>query len=453
MSLSEVAQGVRGELIGGDAPIIGVSTDTRTLTPGQLFIALKGPSFDGHAFVEAARAAGACGAVIQDEMETVLPVIRVSDTRKALGELGAAWRVRFHIPVVAVTGSNGKTTVKEMVGAILNVKGETLVSTGNLNNDIGVPLVLCGLRPEHQFAVLELGMNHSGEIRYLAGLVKPTVAVITNAAAAHLAGLGSLEAVADAKGEITAGLAAGGVLVLNRDDRFFDYWRRMAGGQCVLSFGFDPQADVRATDCSEADGRFTLHVRDRSTAVSLPLAGRHNVANALAAAAAAFAVGLDMAQIRTGLERVEPVPGRLNVRTGRGGAQILDDSYNANPSSVTAGIDVLAARPGRRIVVLGDMAELGPEARSLHESVGRYARSRGIDALHGLGEMSRAAVDAFGPAGVYHDDRAELVERLMAEADGETTFLVKGSRSMRMDEIADALADAPADAPREGSSH
>lgn len=443
MSLSEIAEGVRGELAGADAGITGVSTDTRSLNRGELFVALKGPSFDGHAFVEAARQAGAAGAVVQVDVDTTLPTIRVADTRRALGKLAATWRARFDIPVVAVTGSNGKTTVKEMIGAILGIKGETLISTGNLNNDIGVPLVLCGLRPAHRFAVVELGMNHRGEIRYLTGLVKPTVALITNAAPAHLEGLGSVEAVAEAKGEIMAGLAAGGVMVLNRDDRFFEEWRRMAGSHCVLSFGFHDEADVRATDCTEADGRFTLRIRDQSTEVVLPLPGRHNIANALAAAAASFAVGLDLAGIRTGLQRVKPVPGRLCVRAGVGGARILDDSYNANPASVIAGIDVLAASTGRRILVLGDMAELGERARALHEEVGRHARSRGIDALHGLGEMSAAAVAAFGPAGVHHRDRAELVASLKSEADGDTTLLVKGSRSMRMDEIVGALSEAP----------
>jgi len=440
MSLSEIAQGVHGELIGADGRIQGVSTDTRTLNRGELFVALKGPNFDGHAFLEAARDAGAAGALVQDEVATPLPRIRVADTRKALGELAGTWRSRFAIPVVAVTGSNGKTTVKEMIGAILTIKAPTLISTGNLNNEIGVPLVLCGLRPEHQYAVIEMGMNHPGEIGYLSHIARPTVAVITNAAAAHLAGLGSLEAVADAKGEIMTGLGGGGVAVLNRNDPYFETWRRMAGGHTVLSFGFDPQADVHPTDCSEAAGRFRLHIRGRETDVSLPLAGRHNIANALAAAAAAFAVGLEPAQIKTGLERVTPVPGRLCARPGLHGAQLLDDSYNANPASVAAGIDVLAAYPGRRVMVLGDMAELGAEARALHQRVGEQARVRGIDALHGFGDMSEAAVEAFGPDGVHHRDREALVAALRAAADEHTTFLVKGSRSMRMDEVADALA-------------
>lgn len=443
MSLAEIAQGVHGELIGRDAFIKGVSTDTRALNRGELFVALKGPNHDGHRFLAAAHDAGAAGALVQSEADTALPLIMVRDTLKALGELAATWRARFSIPVVAVTGSNGKTTVKEMIGSILTVKAPALISTGNLNNNIGVPLVLCGLRPEHQYAVIEMGMNHPGEIGYLSRMAQPTVAVITNAAAAHLEGLGSLEAVADAKGEILAGLAGGGVVVLNRDDEFYETWRRMAGGRTVLSFGFDADADVHPAGWSEAGGRFRLHIRDRSVDVALPLAGRHNVANALAAAAAAFAVGMDPEQIGTGLARVKPVPGRLCIRAGVRGARLLDDSYNANPASVAAGIDVLAAHTGRRVLVLGDMAELGADARALHERVGEQARARGIDALHGLGELSEAAVRAFGPGGSHHRDRDELVAALQAEANGDTTFLIKGSRSMRMDTVVEALADAP----------
>lgn len=441
MTLAEIAQGVQGELIGRDARIQGVSTDTRTLNRGELYVALKGPNFDGHAFLEAARDAGAAGALVQAENGAGLPLIKVGDTLTALGDLARTWRSRFSIPVVAVTGSNGKTTVKEMIGAILTVKAPALISTGNLNNEIGVPLVLCGLRPEHQYAVIEMGMNHPGEIAYLSRLAAPTVAVITNAAAAHLEGLGSVESVADAKAEIMTGLGGGGVVVLNRDDRFFETWRRMAASHSVLSFGFDTAADVQPSDCAVAEGRFRLHIRDREIDVALPLAGRHNIANALAAAAAAFAVGMDLEQIKTGLERVSPVPGRLCTRRGVGGARILDDSYNANPGSVAAGIDVLAAQPGRRVMVLGDMAELGAEARAMHERVGEQARGKGIDALYGFGDLSETAVRAFGPGGIHHRDRAELVTALRAEADNNTTFLVKGSRSMRMDEIVEALAE------------
>ncbi|HSH41664.1 MAG TPA: UDP-N-acetylmuramoyl-tripeptide--D-alanyl-D-alanine ligase [Arenicellales bacterium] len=441
MRLSEIAQAVHGELIGRDARIQGVSTDTRTLNDGELFVALKGPKFDGHAFIEAARRAGAAGALVQSEQDSPLPVVKVADSLKALGELAAAWRARFSIPLVAVTGSNGKTTVKEMIGSILTLRAPALISTGNLNNDIGVPLVLCGLRPEHRYAVIEMGMNHPGEIDYLSRLARPTVALINNAAPAHLEGLGSVEAVADAKGEIINGLDDGGVVVLNRDDPFFDHWQSMAGSRAVLSFGFDPRAEVRAADGALAEGRFLLQLRDRTVEVELPLAGRHNIANALAAAAAASAVGIDAEQIKAGLERVRPVPGRLCVRGGAGGARLLDDSYNANPASVAAGIEVLAAYPGRRVLVLGDMAELGAEARALHQRAGEQARERGIDALYGLGDMSGAAVEAFGAGGAHYHDREALIEALRDEAGPGTTFLIKGSRSMRMDEIVAALAE------------
>ncbi|MGA8259076.1 MAG: UDP-N-acetylmuramoyl-tripeptide--D-alanyl-D-alanine ligase [Arenicellales bacterium] len=384
-----------------------------------------------------------------------LPLIEVADTRKALGQIASHWRSRFDIPVVAVTGSNGKTTVKEMIGSILALKAPVLISKGNLNNEIGVPLTLCGLRPEHRYAVIEMGMNHRGEIGYLSRLARPTVAVITNAASAHLEGLGTVQAVADAKGEIMWGLAAGGVAVLNRDDAYFEHWRGMAAGHPVLSFGFETTADVHpAAAAAAGEHRFQLSVHDRALEVALPLAGRHNIANAMAAAAAAFAVGADLEQIKAGLEKVEPVPGRLCVRKGVGGAEILDDSYNANPASVAAGIDVLAARAGRRILVLGDMAELGAETRTLHRQAGEHARGRGIDELHGLGEMSEEAVAAFGPAGFHHRDRGELVARLKAEANGDTTFLIKGSRRMRMEEVVEALVEAPGESPRaDGSGH
>lgn len=449
MSLSEIATDVGGQLLGRDGRIEGVSTDTRTLNRGELFVALKGPSFDGHAFLDAAREAGAAGALVQAEVKTALPVIEVTDTRKALGELACAWRSRFDIPLVAVTGSNGKTTVKEMIGSILTVESPTLVSTGNLNNEIGVPLVLCRLRPEHRYAVVEMGMNHPGEIGYLSQLAKPTVAVITNAASAHLEGLGTVQAVADAKGEIMYGLAPGGVAVLNRDDAYFEHWTRMAAGHLVLSFGMGSACDVHPSECpwTEPGGGpvtsngFRLHVKDRTVDVDLPLLGRHNVMNALAAAAAAYAVGVELDQIKTGLERMKAVPGRLCLRPGVEGAQILDDTYNANPASVIAGIDVLAARPGRRIIVLGDMFELGSEARALHEQVGDHARRRGIDELHGFGDMSEAAVAAFGPAGVHHRSREDLVRRLRAEAGADTTFLIKGSRRMRMEEVVEALSE------------
>jgi len=440
MTLSEIARGVHGELCGGDARITGVSIDTRTLNRGELFVAIRGPNFDGHDFVAAAAEAGAAGAIVQSGVGADLPQIRVEDSVKALGDLAATWRERFSIPVIAVTGSNGKTTVKEMTGSIMSARAPALVSTGNLNNQIGVPLVLCGLRPEHQAAVVEMGMNRRGEIGRLSRIARPTVVVITNASAAHLQGVGTVEAVADEKGDILCGLGAGGVAVLNRDDAFYEYWRRMAGGNAVLSFGFDAAAEVRATDHAAGSGRFRLHLRDRACDVDLPLAGRHNVANALAAAAAAFAAGAELAQIRRGLEDTAPLQGRLCERPGPGGSVILDDTYNANPASVEAGIAVLAARPGRRILVLGDMGELGSDAARFHEQAGALARERGIDELHAVGEMGAAAAAAFGSAGRHHSDRGALVALLEGAAAEGTTILVKGSRFMRMDEIANALA-------------
>jgi len=440
MSLAELAALLEGRLLGADARFTGVSHDTRTLAPGELYVALAGERFDGHDFLPQARARGAAGALVARALETTLPRVQVPDTRAALGRLAAHWRARFSLPLVAVTGSNGKTTVKEMIGAILGARGRGCVTRGNLNNDIGVPLTLLRLREGDRFAVIEMGMNHAGEIRCLAGLAAPTVALVTNAAEAHLAGLGSVEAVARAKGEIYEGLAPDGVAVINADDAHADLWRRLAAPRRLVTFGLERAADVMAEYRLDATGSdVRLHGAWGEAALRLRLLGRHNVGNALAAAAAALAAGADPDALARGLEQVRPVPGRLETRAGIRGARVIDDTYNANPASLAAALDVLARLPGERVLVLGDMAELGPGAAAFHREAGRRARTAGVARLYALGDLAAEAAASFGAGARRFDAHAPLIDALGQELHREATVLVKGSRVMRMDRVVAGL--------------
>jgi UDP-N-acetylmuramoyl-tripeptide--D-alanyl-D-alanine ligase len=440
MTLSEAASLVQGELSGADREFLSVATDTRRIADGALFVALKGERFDGHDFLAEAHARGAAGALVQRADARELAQIRVGNTHVALGALAAGWRLRFAIPVIAVTGSNGKTTVKEMIAAILRVRAPGLATTGNLNNDIGVPLTLLGLRARDRFAVVEMGMNHAGEIARLAQLTRPSVAVITNAQSAHLEGLGTVEAVARAKGEIFEGLDADGVAIVNADDPHAALWRELAGARRVVSFGLHAAADVSARYRLEgAAALLTLRAPQGEVAVRLELAGAHNVCNALAASAAALACGADLRQVQTGLETLRPVPGRLHLRAGRNGARVFDDSYNANPDSVRAALAVLAAAPGERLLVLGDMAELGAEGIELHRQIGAAARAAGIEHLFALGELTRHTVAEAGPGARHFDSHAALAEAAAAVLKPALTVVVKGSRRMRMEDIVGAL--------------
>ncbi len=446
-TLAQAAETMRGKLAGDDAGFLGVSTDTRTLNAGELFVALVGPNFDGCDFVEAAADKRAAGAVVGKSVDTPLATISVPDTRLALGELAASWRRRMPARIVGVTGSNGKTTLKEMLSACLSLEAQTLATDGNLNNDIGVPLMLARLSPEHAYAVLEMGANHPGEIAYLTALVEPQVVAITNAAAAHLEGFGSVEGVARAKGEILQGTTRPECAVLNADDAYFELWLEMAADIPVVSFGVDRRADVRATDirASDTGSEFELELPGRDIAVRLPLAGVHNVQNAAAAAAVACALGIDPAIIARGLNNVRPVPGRLRRLSTIGAAALFDDSYNANPASVIAAAEFLAAQPGTGWLVLGDMAELGDEAPALHRAVGRAARQAGISRLFATGELSKRAVEAFGSGALWFDSVEALTDavRTALQEDGAPNLLVKGSRSMRMERVVAGLAATP----------
>jgi UDP-N-acetylmuramoyl-tripeptide--D-alanyl-D-alanine ligase len=441
-TLTAVAREAQGRLVGADRSFGIVSTDTRSLVPGALFVAIPGDRFDGNDFVPEAQAKGAAGALVSRLAAAKLPQIEVRDSRRALGAMARAWRASFSIPIVAVTGSSGKTTVKELVAAILGVSRSICVTQGNLNNDIGVPLTLMRLTDEHDAAVIELGANHMGEIDYLGSLVEPTVGIITNAAAAHLEGFGSLEGVCRGKGELLDHLPRAGTAVLNADDRFRSDWVARSRCEFTVTFGYAANADCRVLGeplFMATGSEFRMRLPDGEEAdVWLPLLGRQNVANALAAAAAAQAVGASTEDIVAGLARAVPVRGRLRAVPGRHGATIVDDSYNANPGSVRAALDHLAALSGRRILVLGNMAELGPTALELHKEIGDYARGR-CDQLIAIGELAGEAARVFGAAGqrVADIDAARVaLEPLLGP---DVTVLVKGSRVMGLDRLVKAL--------------
>ncbi|MDH3376877.1 MAG: UDP-N-acetylmuramoyl-tripeptide--D-alanyl-D-alanine ligase [Gammaproteobacteria bacterium] len=447
----QAAAGILGSSVrGGDVEFNGVSIDSRTTREGDLFVALRGPNFDGHDFVTAAVENGAVAALIIGGDKVPVPSLTVKDTYRALGQLAADWRRRFELPVIAITGSNGKTTVKQMVGTILRARDAGVVAEGNLNNHIGMPLTLLRLRDSDRFAVLELGMNHPGEISYLTAIAQPTIAVINNAAAAHLQGLGSIGGVARAKGEIFEGLRDAGIAVINIDDRHAALWMDLTSSRRRMTFGLDPSADVSATYSLRPDASdMTIITPAGQLELTLPLPGVHNVRNALAATAASLAAGAQLADIKQGLERVAPVAGRVVSRRGIGGAAIIDDSYNANPASLYAALEVLAAQSGERLLVLGDMNELGSESAALHTEAGIEARRAGVNGLYAVGAMSRHTVRGFGDGAHHFDNQQALIAALEPRLHAGVTALVKGSRGTRMERVVAALlADAGADRVR-----
>ncbi len=450
MDLDELARATGGAAAGERVGFSGVGTDSRVIAPGELFVALRGESFDGHDYVPQAIGRGAAAALVSRRVgsEREIPQVVVKDTRIALGLLAAAWRSRFPLPVAALTGSNGKTTVKEMLASILAVhcggRGDVLATEGNLNNDIGVPLMLLKLREHHRYAVLELGMNHLGEIDYLARLVAPRVALVNNAHRAHIGILGSIEAIAQAKGEIYAGLRAGGIALVNADDPFAGYWKGLAAGRTVVTFGAAEGADVRGR---LEQGQLRLVTPLDAFAVTLQVPGEHNAANAIAACAAAFALEIPPRDIQAGLAAYAGTKGRLQARRGLGGATVIDDTYNANPDSLKAAIRVLAAAPGRRVLVMGDMGELGEAGAALHAEAGAFARGAGIERLLAVGPLSVHAVEAFGPPAAHFPSIEALASEARVEAaKRKVTLLVKGSRFMRMERVVERLAAEGADA-------
>lgn len=444
MRLAEAAIPIGAKLVGDDRHFNGCSTDSRNLSPGQLFIALRGRRFDGHDFIRAAEQNGASAALVDSTpASTTLPLLVVEDTLQAMGQLAAAWRSRFDIPLFAVTGSNGKTTVKDMLASILSRHVPIVATAGNLNNEIGVPITLFALGAEHCHAVVEMGANHPGEIRRLSRLAGPTVAVITQCAPAHLEGFGSIDGVARAKAEIFAGLAAGGAAVINADDRYADLWRRASTQFRQISFGLESAADVTARQLQGApeidQKEFMLITPRGEIEVTVHLPGRHNVLNALAAAACCEAIGVPLEEVRSGLGAIHSLKGRLEVKTGMRASRVLDDTYNANPVSLQAALDVLHQYPGRHWLVLGDMGELGNAAVDLHYGAGETARECGVERLYAIGDLSRHAVAGFGSGARHFGAVDDLIHALQQGLGGEVTVLVKGSRAMAMERIVNAV--------------
>jgi UDP-N-acetylmuramoyl-tripeptide--D-alanyl-D-alanine ligase len=446
MNLSEAASRSGARVMNADVHFTGCSIDSRTVQKGNLFIALRGEKFDGHNYIGAAMKNGACAALVEQEgSDNTIPLLVAKDTRQTMASLAGSWRNDFDIPLLAVTGSNGKTTVKEMIRSVLGQRAQVLSTRGNLNNEIGVPLTLFGLGDEHEYAVIEMGANHAGEIAMLSGLARPGVAVITQCAPAHLEGFGSLEGVARAKAEIYSGLGAEGTAVINADDDYAGFWREVASQFRQISFGITNQADVCASniqvDAENGHTRFWLDTPSSSGLVKLSLQGNHNVMNALATAACCTAVEVAFDDIRQGLEKISAVQGRLQLKITAAGIRVLDDTYNANLASLKAGIHTLTAYPGKHWLVFGDMGELGDYSVDMHRQAGEAARLQGVDRLYATGTASKYAVEKFGQGARHFEKIEDLLEALHREIEADVTLLVKGSRFMAMDRVVTSLME------------
>jgi UDP-N-acetylmuramoyl-tripeptide--D-alanyl-D-alanine ligase len=443
--LSEIAKAVGGQLLGKDVLCESIGSDSRNIIKNQLFVAIKGENFDGNTFAAAAIQQGAAAALVSDASTQARPVVLVQDTRIALGVLAKYWREKFKIPLIAITGSNGKTTVKEMLVAILNAANKNVLATkGNLNNDIGMPMTLLNLRQQHDVAVIEMGMNHLGEIDYLTRIAQPSVALINNAGTAHIGELGSRENIAKAKGEIFAGLTDDGIAVINADDTFADYWRNLNKNRTILSFGIDKKADITAAlggNIHEPSSHVILKAQLGEIALELHMLGAHNVRNALAAATAALALNVPLSAIAQGLSQFGGVKGRLQRKHGLGGALLIDDTYNANPDSMKAALDVLATQAGSKIFVMGDMGELGADAAKMHAEIGAYAKQKSVDKLLALGENSVHAVQAFGVNATHYASLEANIHAASGLMQKGVNVLVKGSRFMQMERVVAALED------------
>lgn len=439
-TVEKIADAVQGQLQGNSVTVSGVSIDTRTLRHGDLFVAISGPNFDGHDFIDAAKQQGAAAVLVTRKVMTDLPQLIVADTRIALGQLAKHWRQQFTIPVLAITGSNGKTTVKEMLTSILSQQGSVLATQGNLNNDFGVPLTLLRIDKNHKFAVIEMGANHHHEIEYLVSLALPDVALITNAGPAHLEGFGDLDGVAEAKSEIYAGLSNTGTAIINADDQYAAYWQQKCAGKNTLTFGMQHQADVAGSSRNDGTNTYlSIVTTAASMDVKFALPGQHNMLNALAAAAAAQAIDVPLADICAGLQSIQPVKGRLQLKQGLSGSRIIDDTYNANPASFNAALDVLATYPGIHYVALGDMGELGENAINLHKQAGEYACESGVTKLFTIGELAQHAAKSFGNGAYSYTEQPDMVSDISAQLSSEVTLLVKGSRRMQMDCVVNQL--------------
>ena len=447
MTLTGLAKQLDGQLLGADASFRSVSTDTRSIGPGEAYLALVGERFDGNDFIEQAESKGAAAAIVSRLAESNLPLLKVENTHNALAGIARENRLRSDAKVIALTGSQGKTTVKEMLAAILLRSAPTLYTQANLNNTIGVPLTLLQLESNHRYAVLEMGANAAGEIAFSVAAALPNIALITNASDAHIEGFGSLQGIVRAKGEILDLLGKDGTAILNADDPSVNDWITRAGDSDIVLFSYgndDGRSTYYAKRVTLAEnGRvsFTLHSPLGTAEIVLQMLGKHNIVNAIAAAATAIEAGASLENVREGLSAVAPVPGRMSPLPGINSSYLIDDTYNASPSSFHAAIDVLMTCRTRKVLVAGDMRELGPEEASAHADVGHYAREAGVDELLAVGELSRETVAAFGDGARHFQSQEQLIEACKAMASSQMTFLVKGSRGARMDKVVTALSE------------
>jgi UDP-N-acetylmuramoyl-tripeptide--D-alanyl-D-alanine ligase len=441
--LTDLLEPLNARQVGPDTEFRFISIDSRTINPGDAFIAIKGPQFDGHDFVSVAAAEGASVAIVQRQMEVAIPQLIVSSTDCALSTLARLKRNKLSIPILSVTGSCGKTTTKSMMASILSHCGFVHAGKKSFNNHYGVPLTLLGIdEQQHQYAVVEMGANHQGEIAHLTEITRPHIAVITLAAPVHLEGFRSIQGVAEGKGEIFQGLIEEGIAIINEDDVFADYWKTRVPDKTVVTFGFTPKADFRAVAVevdAQQQPRFILETPIGSISIKLPLMGEHNILNALAASAATAMAGADLNAIQQGLESMIPVDKRLVKRIGRLGVEILDDSYNANPTGVEAALRVLANKDKEKILVLGEMAELGAMAVTYHQQLGKQALRYGISKIYAMGDLTQHTVSIFGEGATYFSDQSSLIEQLLSELTPDMCILVKGSFCNRLDHVVDAL--------------
>lgn len=443
LHLSEIAQALACRAPENDVVVTGAVIDSRKVKSGDLFVALTGAQVDGHEYIEQARLAGASAALVSKLQDSELPQVVVSDVTIAFGQIAAYWRQQCDVKVVAITGSNGKTTVKEMISVILAQNGKVLATQGNLNNELGVPLTLCRLDKDDDFAVIEMGASAAGEIAHLVSIAQPHVAVINNVAPAHLEGFGSLDGIAKAKGEIFAGLEANGIGVMNTDMPYVDYWKQVLANRKVISFALENPADVTAQDCQldTASSHFMVELDNEFHYINLPLTGQHNIANALAAVAVTHALAVPASSMIKGLAEMKAVPHRLQIRAGLNQSQLIDDTYNANPASYRQALNSLSTFSGEHWLVLGDFGELGEATEQIHQDMGSDAKQAGVTRLFAVGYNSQIAAKAFGEGATHFEDVNVLQQKLQQELSQEITCLIKGSRFMQLDKLADALAN------------
>ena len=443
MQLATLATELKTPLLSDDVSFSGVSIDTRTLTQGDLFFAFRGEHDDAHQFISEAEHKQAAGVVMQRNVATRLPAIQVPDVTHALGVVGQLNRLKFKGKVVGITGSVGKTTVTMMIASILQQMGSTVVTQGNFNNEIGLPLSLCAIDSEHQYAVLEMGARKTKDIDYLCQLAQPDVSVVTSVAPTHLDTFGSLSDIARTKGEIYNYLDHRGIAVVNLDDDFASQWLAELPECTVITFGNHSEAMIRAENVRLAENDcpcFTLSTPQGQHDIALPLPGQHNVSNALCASAAAYGLGASEEALQQGLQNLSTVPSRLQFLQGQSGSTIIDDAYNANPKATMVAINVLVNQTGEKILVLGDMAELGIDAADYHRQIGEYAKNKGVDRLFAYGQLAEYAAEHFGSNGIVFDSLSALAKKCLSIANEDTVFLIKGSRNLHLEKIVAALS-------------